>query len=75
MFGGGQPQMSEAEEVERLKKDLERCNNLIKTGQAADDLIAFTKQRQDPFHPDFPPAENPWIGGKGSSGGFSCSIL
>ena len=68
-------QMSDAEEVERLKKDLERCNHLIKTGQAADDLIAFTKQRQDPFHPDFPPAENPWIGGKGSSGGFSCSIL
>ena len=67
--------MSEAEEIQRLKKDLEKCGTLIKTGQAADDIIAYTRSRQDPFHPDAPDAENPWIGGKGSSGGWSCTIL
>ena len=58
--------MSEAEEIERLKKDLEKCNSIIKLSVAAQDLIDFTKSRQDPFHPEYPQAENPWIGGKGS---------
>ena len=66
--------MSEADEIERLKQELSKCENLMKTGAAADDLIAFTKSKTDPFHPDFPPGENPWVGGKGS-GGSSCSIL
>lgn len=57
--------MSEAEETERLKKDLEKCNSIIKVSVAAQDLIDFTKSRQDPFNPEHPPAENPWIGGKG----------
>lgn len=117
--------MSEAEEVERLKKDLDKCNSIIKVSVreraseserernrflgspvsvecthrqvlrrgsmrpavcgrscrsphrvsaslslqvsvAAQDLIDFTKTRQDPFHPECSPAENPWIGGSKS---------
>ena len=38
----------------------------IQVSVAAQDLIDFTKSRQDPFHPEHSPAENPWIGGSKS---------
>ena len=38
----------------------------LQVSVAAQDLIDFTKTRQDPFHPEHPPAENPWIGGSKS---------
>ena len=33
----------------------------LQVSVAAQDLIDFTKTRQDPFHPECSPAENPWI--------------
>ena len=39
----------------------------LQVSVAAQDLIDFTKTRQDPFHPEHPPAENPWIGGSKSA--------
>ena len=65
---------SEADEIERLQAESKFCDSLVKTGAAADELIAYTKQKKDPFDPDFPPSDNPWIGGKGGGGG-SCTIL
>ena len=38
----------------------------LQVSVAAQDLIDFTKTRQDPFHPECSPAENPWIGGSKS---------
>jgi len=60
--------------MKRLDKENKFCDSLMKTSGAADELISFTKSRPEPFNPDFPPADNPWIGGKGGGGG-GCAIL
>ena len=44
----------------------ERFSLSLQVSVAAQDLIDFTKTRQDPFHPECSPAENPWIGGSKS---------
>ena len=47
----------------------------VKTSVACNQLIDFTKSQEEPFSPDFPPANNPWMGQKGGGGGGGCAIL
>ena len=52
-----------------------RARTLIHAAsQAIEELIAFTKSTQEPFSPEMPAADNPWIGGK-SGGSSPCCIL
>ena len=47
----------------------------VKTSVACNELIDYTKTTEEPFSPDFPPGNNPWMGQKGGGGGGGCAIL
>ena len=57
--------------VDSLKAQLEM--EIKDPQEAADELVAYTKNVQDPFHPDYT-GDNEWVGGKGGGGG-GCAIL
>lgn len=49
-----------ATEKDKLTKELERTRGIIKVSDACETLIAFIRQTQDPFSPDWKGA-NPWL--------------
>ncbi len=54
-------------------KQTKLFSGVMKCSAAADDLIKYTKGREEPFSPDFG-GNNPWLGAKAGGGG-GCAIL
>ncbi|GAB1218959.1 hypothetical protein ENUP19_0009G0065 [Entamoeba nuttalli] len=59
------------QEKERLMKNFERSKNLMKVSDACSELVNFTKNKIDPFSPEFKDT-NPWD--KSSNAGC-CSLM
>jgi hypothetical protein len=47
---------------------------ILTAEKAAEALIAYTKSKDEPFHPDYDSRNNPWLG-KPAGGGGGCDIL
>jgi len=62
-----------ASETDKLAAESKVCQDLIKSSDAAKQLVDFTASRNDPFNPESK-EENAWIGSKGGGGG-GCTIL
>lgn len=61
-------------EVKQVKTELEVCKTSLEDdNKRADDIIAFTKEKPEPFSENYT-GENAWVNNK-SSGGGGCAIL
>ena len=66
--------MSDTDEKKLVEMELKMCTEALEDdSKRADDIIAFTKSVQDPFHENYM-GENLWVSNK-SGGGGGCSIL